>query len=478
MAINTKTFLSKTNTIVKDNACNLSLNPVMELNYGKMLTRGLIYFDHTKVKQMVEDKVYPDISKLKHVLHMTNAASVNDRNINCGILDSEYQYHKRRAISFDLIFFLIPNAWDEGRGFDYAYDLYDKEHRSVSKDGSSWYQFRNYCRWDEEGIYSTDRLSDELDLFTSKNGNLSNVIIGYQHFDVGNEPLVFDITDTFNKLITVALCNYGIGIAFSPNFENTKTHQSQYVGFFTQHTNSFYEPYIETTYDETIDDDRTDFYLDKDNRLYFYASVGGKTVNLDELPICNVNGSQIEAKQATRGVYYIDIKMPSDEYEPDTMFYDTWKNIKYKGREIPDVELSFVTKTPDGYFSFGLPSEETEKPKFQPYLYGINNLERIRRGDIRKVSIDCKIPYTTNQLYAVDNLEYRLYTMQGEREIDVISYTKVERGYNSNYFFINTNDLIPSRYYIDIKAKYDYEETYHRNMLEFDIINDAKEHFN
>ena len=146
MAINTKTFLSKTNTIVRDNACNLSLNPVAELNYGKMLSRILIYFDHNKVKQMVEDKIYPDISKLKHVLHMTNAASVNDRNINCGMMDSEYNKTKRRAISFDIIFFLIPNDWDNGRGFDYAYDLYDKEHRSVSKDGCSWYQFRNYCK--------------------------------------------------------------------------------------------------------------------------------------------------------------------------------------------------------------------------------------------------------------------------------------------------------------------------------------------
>ena len=67
--------------------------------------------------------------------------------------------------------------------------------------------------------------------------------------------------------------------------------------------------------------------------------------------------------------------------------------------------------------------------------------------------------------------------MQGEKEIDVIEYSKVERGYNSNYFFINTNDLIPSRYYIDIKVKYDIEETYHRDMLEFDIVNDVKEHF-
>lgn len=477
MAINTKTYISKANTIIKDNAANTSLNPVMELNYGKMITRGLIYFDHTKVKQMVEDKIYPDMSKLKHVLHMTNASSVRDRDINCPTLDSEYRYHKQRAVSFDVIFFLIPNGWDEGRGFDYAQDLHDRGQRSLSKDGSNWYQYRNYCAWENEGIYSTERLSNEVDLFTSKQGNLSKVVIGYQHFDVGNEPIVFDITDTFNKFITGELCNHGIGIAFSPAYEQTTTDMTQYVGFFTQHTHSFYEPYIETTYDETIEDDRTDFYLDKDNRLYFYASVGGKTVNLDELPTCEINGAEIASKQATRGVYYVDVKLSSEEYEPDTMYYDIWRNIKYKGREIPDVELNFVTKSPSGYFSFGLPTEETEKPKFQPYLYGINNLERIKRGDVRKVSIDCKIPYTTNQLYSVDGLEYRLYTMQGERQIDVISYTKVERGYNSNYFYVKTDELIPSRYYVDIKVKYDLEETYHRDMLQFDIVSDAKEYY-
>ena len=47
-----KTYINKINTIVKDNYVNLSLNPVMEVNYGKMLTRGILYFDHMKIKKM------------------------------------------------------------------------------------------------------------------------------------------------------------------------------------------------------------------------------------------------------------------------------------------------------------------------------------------------------------------------------------------------------------------------------------------
>lgn len=477
MSINKKTFITKTNTIVKDSYVNLSLNPVMELNYGRMNTRCLIYFDHTKLKEMVEDKTYPDMSKLRHVLKFTNAASINEHLNHCILMDSEYNEHKQRATSFDLIFFLIPEYWDNGKGFDYVQDLTNISNRGVSSHGCNWYQFKDYCKWEEEGIYGTRTLSKELDAFTSLKGNLSDIIIGYQHFEYGNEPICLDITETVNKYITGELCNHGIGIAFSPKFEETETKLTQYVGFFTPYTNSFFQPYVETTYDDYISDDRIDFYLDKPNKLYFYVNIGGKSVNLDEMPVVEVDGETYTAKQTTKGAYYIEIELPSDKYEEETMVYDNWSNLVYKGKKLPDTELSFVVKSPKGYYSLGLPSEKTDN-KFIPSLYGIEFKEKIRRGDIRKVNVECRIPYTSNQMYPVDSIEYRLYTKEGEMEIDVIEYSNVEKMYNANYFLINTNDLVPSRYYIDVKIKYDFEEIIHRNILEFDIMDDITNRFN
>ena len=477
MAINTRTYISKSNTLVKESYANLGLNPIMELNYGLMNTRGVIYFDHNKVKQMVEDKIYPDITKFKHILRMTNTASVNEDFINCTMMDSEYNEMKQRAISFDLIFFLIPKDWDGGRGYDFVKDLYNTKNRGISMQGSNWYKYKDYCLWDEEGIYTTDHLSHELDNFTSLAGNQSEIIIGYQHFDKGNEPIELDITETFNKFITGELCNHGIGIAFSPVFEETETKMSQYVGFFTQHTNSYFEPYIETIYDDHIQDDRLNFCLDKKNRLYFYASVNGNTVNLDEMPYAEIDGVVYEAKQTTKGAYYIEVEYSSDNYEEDTMYYDMWKNIKYKGKQLKDIELSFVTKLPTEYYGFGLPQDIQNN--FVPSLYGIDHLEKIRRGDIRKVNVECRIPYTTNQTSnAVKDIKYRLYTKDGNREIDVIDYAPLEIAYNTNYFLIDTNNLIPSRYYIDIKITYGLEEIYHRDKLEFDIVNDVTQVYN
>lgn len=472
MAIVTKTYISKANTIIKDSCANSGLNPVIELNYGRMLTRSLIYFDHTKVQKMIEDKTYPDMSKLRHVLKMTNTASLNKPDIYRPCTSIYFNDFKERAVSFDIIFFLVNKDWDCGKGFDYVKDMHKGEHRAYSQEACNWYQYRNYFKWDEEGVYSNDTLSKEMDKFTSKKGNLSKIIIGYEHFDFGNENLEFDITEIFNKFVTGELENHGIGIAFAPSFENIETDLSQYIGFFTQYTHSFFEPYVETTYDETIEDDRTNFYLDKDNKLYFYAHVGNNSVNLDELPTCIVNGSEIASKQATKGVYYIDINLSSDEYEADTMLYDTWTNLKYNGRTIKDVELSFVTKTDTDYFSFGLPTQDMDMDVV-PSIYGISDHEQVKRGDIRKVGIECKIPYTTNQLRSMEGLDYRLYVMEGLKQYDVVGWTKVERGYNENYILINTNELIPSRYYLDIRVHRNLELINHPKILQFDIISDV-----
>lgn len=473
----TKTYASKSNTISRDEEyVNMGLNPVMELNYGKMLTRGMIYFDHNKVKQMVEDKIYPDINKLHHTLKMTNCSSIEHKGETRPCMDSTLQGNKLRVGSFDLIFFFIPNEWDEGKGFDFVEDLFRGDHSAFSTDGSSWKKFRNFFKWDEDGIYTTEHLSRELDLFTHPEGNKSDIIFAYKHFDKGNEDLELDVTDVFNKFITGELCNYGFGIAFAPSYENVEGQKmSSYVGFFTNHTNSYFEPYIETTYDEIIEDDRTNFYLDKHNKLYFYASVGGSFVNLDKLPTCTILDTVYAVKQASKGIYYVDVEFPSAEYTVDSMFYDEWSDIVYQGRQFPDVTLDFVTKGSSNYFSFGLPSaNKDEDTSFIPSIYGINNKEQIMRGDVRKVNIECHIPYTSRQMRAVDGIEYRIYVRSQEKELDAIGWHKVERGFDENYFIVDTNDFVPHRYHIDLRVTQNMELTYYHNSIEFDVVSDMK----
>lgn len=472
----TKTYFNKCNTIIKDSYVNSGINPVAELNYGKDLTRIIFQFDTEKIEKLVCDKTYADISKLKHKLVMTNCASLDNTILDKKMLSSTYQGFKERAVSFDIIFFLIPKQWDGGRGFDYVNDLALRgTNNALSTEASNWYNAKSGVKWETEGIYSIDKLSLEYDKFSSTYGNQSEIIIGRYHFDYGNESIEFDITDTVNKFITHEIENYGIGIAFTPMLENSKTTYSQYVGFFTPFTNTFYEPYVETSYEEVICDDRNDFYLDKLNRIYFYSNIGGNPTNLDELPICEVNGSQIVSKQATKGVYYVELLLSSEDYDENTMIYDTWTNLKYKGKKLKDVELDFVTKSEDDYFQFD--DTETLPKIYVPSIKGIQYNEKIRRGDIRKVIVEARVPYTTNELEIIDGMSYRLYVMDGVRELDVIKYEAINKTPNYNYFLINTNDLLPNRYYLDVKMESNLEVKHFRKILSFDIVNDITEKY-
>lgn len=469
----TKTYITKSNGIISGSEINTGINPVGEIIYGDGITRLLIYFDHNKIKNLVEDKTYNDIKKLKHVLKMTNCGSIDLSNMNATLPSSTGAGNKVRATSFDLIFFLIPKYWDGGRGFDYGANMFTEKSSTVSTDGCNWYQPRNGYTWDEDGIYSTKTLSKEYDNFSSESG--SKIIIGRQHFDFGNEDICLDITNIVNQFIDGTLDNYGIGIAFSPKLEETLKGAQQYIGFFTPYTNTFFEPYVETTYNECIEDDRAKFFLDKNNKLYFYSNIGGSLENLDEMPTCKIDDIDFEVKQATKGVYYIDINLSSKDYTPKTMLYDVWGNIKYNGVTFDDVELDFVTKSNSRYFNFGTNSSIPKK--YIPNIYGIKYDERIQRNNqIREVIVEARVPYTANEIQIVDDMEYRVYIMDGVRQYDVIPYHKVNRYFDKNSFILNIEELLPQTYYVDIKIK-SGNEINNYTPLKFTVVSDITERY-
>ena len=119
-------------------------------------------------------------------------------------------------------------------------------------------------------------------------------VIGRQRFDIGNESIEIDITDTVNKFIKGELDNYGIGIASSPMLEVTDSSYENYVGLLTDKTNTFFEPYVETIYDDAVSDDRSNFVLNKDNRLYLYCTIGDHLDDLDECPTVTIRNNDDE----------------------------------------------------------------------------------------------------------------------------------------------------------------------------------------
>lgn len=214
-----KTYIDKFNTIVRGSRANSGSNPIAELVYGKDLvySRCLLHFDHEPLKKLMDDGFMPQLGKMRHVLKVYNASSVNYPQVHYCETSSINSNTKVRATSFDLIFFLIPKPWDRGKGFDLSEGYFNllrntpqiNVHSNLySEDGCNWYQRMDGLPWENEGIYTQDFLSREYDKFSQGE---ESVIIARQHFDIGNESIEVDITDTVNKFIDGTLPNYGIG---------------------------------------------------------------------------------------------------------------------------------------------------------------------------------------------------------------------------------------------------------------------------
>ena len=69
------------------------------------------------------------------------------------------------------------------------------------------------------------------------------------------------MTNEINSILNGTLTGTtGWGIAFLPDLETMSGLTSNYsVGFFTRHTQTFYEPKLETIYDDYINDNRNNF---------------------------------------------------------------------------------------------------------------------------------------------------------------------------------------------------------------------------
>jgi hypothetical protein len=104
-------------------------------------------------------------------------------------------------------------------------------------------------------------------------------------------------------------------------------------------------------------------------------------------------------------------------------------------------------------------------------LSGIRRDEKIKRGDLRKVFVNVREPYTINQSSVIDGLQYRVWIREGNTEVNVIDWMDVNRTYLKNYFILDTSWMIPNEYYIDIKLTSNLLVKTYTNTMKFNIVN-------
>jgi len=478
----TNSYFSKNNTIISDSFTNTGRNPVTELFFGNLLTsqypngysRFIFNLDLDLLKQKYNDgTISPCDGDMKHVLRMTNTTSFNFEYLNTSTSQG-----RQRATSFDLVLLRIPyinddpetpQIWDEGVGYDYADLQYNVEiDKNFSDRPSNWFQTTTLGVWTEEGIYDNKNMGPVP--------YSSLVEVATQHFEFGNENIEFDMTDEINSVLDGSLENVsGWVIAFRPQLENLTGLTDVYeVQFFTRHTQTFYEPFLETTYNDLIDDDRNLFSLGKTNKLYLYLYENGNPINLDNSPSVDIldnSGNIITGLttcQRTKGVYEV-IVPPLSGYKTPCMFTDKWYNLSVGTFPLNPIFNEFVLQPFKSVYQIGTSSQE---PKIYGFdYYGIKQDEKIFNTDVRKVGVVIKQAFTTNKLLQKVDAFYRIYVREGQTEVQVQDWTKINRTPNEYYFLFDTRDKIPNEYFIDLKVESSGEVNTYKKQIKFQIVN-------
>jgi len=512
MSIN-KSYFSKNNTLISNSFVNTGRNPVTELFFGvnsvnqfpSGYSRFIFDLDLSLLFEKINDGTISTSCQntMTHILRM-----VNTTNFDIKFLNTSTPQGRKRATSFDLILFRIPSLlendlttttttispvngpqlttttttispvngpqiWDEGVGYDFTdlkYEISEFD-KNYSVRPSNWFQTTTIGVWTEPGIYN------------NQNNGVVNyedlTIVDIQHFEFGNENIEFDMTNEINSIINGEIDNIsGWGIAYVPQIENLSGLTESYeVNFFTRHTQTFYEPYLETTYDDLIEDDRNNFSLNKVNKLYLYLFENGGPINLDELPvvdILDISGNPIEELMGletclkTKGVFEV-IVPPITQGKTPCTFYDKWSNLKLNGVTLSDITNDFVLKSFQSTYQIGIESVNPKQYGFN--YYGIKQDEKIFNTDVRKVGVIIKQAFSTNKLINTIEAYYRVYVKEGQTEVQVQDWTKINKTPTEYYFIFDTRDKIPNEYFIDMKVVSSGEVNTFKREIKFQVVN-------
>ena len=485
MSIN-NSYFSKNNTIISNSYTNTGRNPVTEIFYGSTAvldypngySRFIFDIDFTLLNEKIADGTIAfgsTCSSVRHTLRMTNTSTFDKE-----LLNTSTSQGRMRATSFDLILFRIPNLpiqpdtqqlWDEGVGYDFADLIYNYSNfdKNFSLRPSNWFQTTTIDTWTQPGIY------DNQNNGTFNYNDL--VIVDIQHFEFGDENISFDMTNEINYILNGSTpVHSGWGIAYKPQVENLTGLTSNYeVQFFTRHTQTFYEPYLETTYDDLIEDDRNSFSQGKVNKLYLYLYNNGIPFNLDTNPLVDIidnNGttlfSGLTSCRKTKGVY--EVRVPAIiGYSSLCSFTDNWYQLTSNGFTIPQIENQFNVYPLSHTLQIGTNSIDPKLYGFD--YYGIKQDEKIYNTDIRKVGVIIKQAFTTNKLLRPVSSYYRVYVREGQTEVQVQDWTKINRTPNEYYFIFDTRDKIPNEYFIDIKVESSGEVNTYKRQIKFQVVN-------
>lgn len=455
-----RSYFEKNNTIIRygstGSQINTAKNPNTEIFYGSGFSKFLFQLDLSSLQTKINNGEVVLDANTRHTLHLTNTIFGDE-----DLLGSRRGTGRERAVAFELVLFVIPEYWDEGVGYDYeeAYD-YTSGNLTFDVRPSNWIMRTSLSGWTQEGVYATS-------------GNTLTKIA----FDNGNENVEVDITDYINGIILSGNTDYGLGLAFDYPYQEVTSEVDQSVSFFTKYTQTFWEPYLETTFSDIIDDNRQNFIAEVPRNLYLYVDYMGNRFDLDENPTVDIlDYSQVGIPSLTgltttkirKGVYKVTFGLSGQICDGRRFYYDKWCNLLVSGVTLDCVTQKFVPQPFSRFFEIG--DNQTDSTDYVIQFSGVKLNEKIKRGSTRKIVATFR-SISQQKGVLLDEVYYRIYVKEGKAQVNVFEWTEMDRT-NENSFILDTSYMIPREYHLEIKARINSEDVFYRDEIKFEIISE------
>ena len=441
----------------------------------KEISRALIHFDLAEIKNLFNQ----------------NRIDITHPSFKCYIKLCDVYGGQTTPNNFSVSIFPLSASFDEGFGKDVSYYA-DKDKCnfiSSSKD-SKW--FVTGCGLACFSTGSGDYITSSLEIANTKKT---------QFFAKGDEDLLVEVTDIVSATIKNDLPDQGFRISFDESLENDN--YTYFVKRFgSRHAYDYDKrPKLLVKFNDSIQDDSANFYLDKNSNLFLYNYVDGQLTNLMSASseVTGSNSIILELKTEVSGVgnyslYYtgsqhsIGINFISGVYSVPVTAGLTDANIKSYFETSGSVKFTPIWKSLDGTLSyvtgdrltaFG-PSRLTQR--LSPRRYSINvlgineeyqhnedvvlrvNIFDENNPQIKAQRLPIEIPgiVIKKSYYGIRDIATGKYAVPID---DVHSSTLLSSDGKGMYLTFNTSALNSLRTYtIDITLKIDGMSHHYQNV--------------
>lgn len=439
-----RSYFKKQATLIRNSFTNSSRNPVIELSYGgstnsatTQVSRYVFNVDLDNLIKKITSNTITQNTIQSHTLRINNCIALSDGYIGVDFITS------KRSNGFDLTFIKLNESFDEGTGYDYIYN--DAQYREIelNKSSANWYNRKNpQITWSQSGVFSgtTDNLS-------------ASTILGTQRFEIGNEDIEIDITEYVNGILFSGNPNNGICIAYSANTETLTSDFKNVVTFFSKYTQTYFEPFVETLFDDRINDETCCLNFDIPSDFYFVSQT--PIAEMYKFEIVDSNDNTIVSITDTTEFtnlngynYKYTTTIDSENYQDQEIFTSRWyyiQNTKFKLLEkefnISKIDLNDGTSL-------------TYATEVFINLLGVKQNEIIsKKSGLKRLIFKPKRLIQSKILKnIIGDVEFRIYVSQGKNQIDIIPFTKASK-VNEEYFTeIDFSWFISHDYTIEIRS--------------------------